>query len=215
MYQLYYCRGKASLAPHMLLEELAVPYQLIPIDVKSNQHRSPQYLALNPLGKIPLLIDKEMRISETAAICLYLADQHPEQHFAPKPGTVERGPLYQWLFFLTNTLQTELMIYFNPQRYGEIDQEGVKAHAYENISSMLELIENQLRENQLTARGPYFFGENCSVVDLMLLMLSRWTSDMAYPARSRSYFAEYLTLVAARPAIRRAFAAENIIAPYF
>lgn len=215
MYRLYYCRGKASLAPHMLLEELAVPYQLIPIDVKNNQHKSPQYLALNPVGKIPLLIDKEIRIAETAAICLYLADQYPDQNFAPRPDAVERGPFYQWLFFLTNTLQSELMIYFNPQRYSESDRQGVKKRADENISGMLDLIENQLLENQLTACGPYFFGENCSVVDLMLLMLARWTSDMTYPARGRACFADYLTLVASRPAVRRTFEVENILAPYF
>lgn len=215
MYRLYYCRGKASLAPHMLLEELAIPYQLIPIDVKNNQHKSPQYLALNPIGKIPLLIDKETRIAETAAICLYLADQYPEKNFAPGQGTAERGPFYQWLFFLSNTLQTELILYFNPQRYGKSNSEGIKQRAGENIAGMLDLIENQLRENFLNARGPYFFGNNCTVVDLMLLMLARWTSDMAYPARDRTHFSAYLALVAARPAVRRTFDAENILAPYF
>lgn len=215
MYQLYYCRGKASLTPHMLLQELDVPYQLIPIDVKNNQHKSPQYLALNPMGKIPLLVDNNINISETAAICLYLADKHPEKNFAPALGTASRGRFYKWLFFLTNSLQNELMIYFNPQGYSKSDSEGVKSHAYENISGMLALIENQLSENSVAAIGPYFLGENCTVIDLLLLMLSRWTSDLAHPARVRPYFAEYLKLVASRPAVISTFNAENIVAPYF
>ncbi len=104
MYQLYYCRGKASLTPHMLLQELDVPYQLIPIDVKNNQHKSPQYLALNPMGKIPLLVDNDTNISETAAICLYLADKHPEKNFAPALGTATRGHFYK-LFSPSGTCQ--------------------------------------------------------------------------------------------------------------
>ncbi len=103
MYLLYYCRGKASLAPHMLLEELDVPFRLVPIDVKNNQHKTLQYLALNPFGKIPLLIDNELKISETAAICLYLADRHPEKNFAPIPASYARAPFYKWLFFLTTS----------------------------------------------------------------------------------------------------------------
>lgn len=215
MYQLYYCRGKASLTPHMLLEELDVPYQLVPIDVKNNQHKTAQYLALNPMGQIPLLIDLDVKITETAAICLYLSDKHPEKNFAPALGTTKRGLFYKWLFFLTSNLQAELMIYFNPQHYSESDKAGVKVRAYENISGMLDLIENQLVENQSFATGPYFLGKHCSAVDLLLLMLSRWTSDLAYPARVRPCLNKLLNLVVSRPAVIRAFNDENIVAPYF
>jgi len=215
MYQLYYCRGKASLTPHMLLEELNVPYALVPVDVNNNQHKSPAYLTLNPAGKIPLLIDNGVVISETAAICLYLIDKHPEKNLAPTVGTVERAEFYKWLIYLTNTLQTELMIYFRPQKYSLIDDVNIKHNAYRNIAAMLDIIENALVANHAKNKGPYLLGEECSAVDLFILMLARWTRDFASPARARLRFSEYLQRVSSRPAVLRTFEAEEIHSPYY
>src|SRR4051812_4806431 len=108
MYKLYFFPGNANLAPHMLLEELGVEYELVLVDRDKNAQKSPEYLKLNPNGRIPTLLDGEFVLYETAAICLHLVDRHPQAGLAPQVGTVERAEFYKWLIYLTNTLQAEL-----------------------------------------------------------------------------------------------------------
>ena len=97
MIQLYYHPGNASLTPHMLLEELGAPFELVLVDRANAAHRSPEYLKLNPNGQIPVLVNGNFVLYETAAICLYLADMHPEARLAPPLQTNERAHFYQWL----------------------------------------------------------------------------------------------------------------------
>lgn len=101
MYKLFYFPRNASWAPHLLLAEMAVDYELVLVDRKTNAHKSNDYLALNPTGRIPTLADGDLLIFESAAICLYLCDQHPETHLIPKVGDPNRARFYQWLFILT------------------------------------------------------------------------------------------------------------------
>lgn len=91
MYQLYYYPSNANLAPHMLLEELGVPFELVLVDRDRNEHKGAEYLKLNPSGRIPVLVDGDLVLSETAAICLHLVDRHPQAGFTPALGTPERG----------------------------------------------------------------------------------------------------------------------------
>ncbi|MFO1200702.1 MAG: glutathione S-transferase N-terminal domain-containing protein [Burkholderiaceae bacterium] len=77
MLRLHYYPGNASLTPHVLLEELGVPYEPVLVDRTRDAHKSPEYLRLNPNGQIPVLVDGELVLYETAAICMHLADTHP------------------------------------------------------------------------------------------------------------------------------------------
>ncbi len=212
MYRLYYYPGKANLAPHMLLQEIGADYELRLVDTDANAQKSPEYLKLNPNGRIPTLVDGDFVLYETAAICLHLADRHPEAGLAPTTGTTQRAEFYQWLMYLNNTLQTELITYFYPERLADDEAmaERVKAHAEERIGAMLDLI-----EAKLAGGGPYLLGERYSAVDPYLLMLGRWTRSMRHPARERSHFGRYLETIAVRPAILRTFAAEGLSAPFF
>ena len=90
MYQLYYSPGKANLAPHMLLEEIGAPYELVAVDTERGAHRDAAYLKLNPNGRLPVLVDGDLVLYETAAICLHLADRHPEAGLAPALGSAAR-----------------------------------------------------------------------------------------------------------------------------
>src|SRR5947209_19455188 len=119
MIELHYYPGNASMAPHMLLEELGVRYRLAYVDRKVQAHKSPEYLKLNPNGLIPVLIDGDLVLYETAAVCLYLVDKFPEAGLAPKVGSVERAQFYKWMAWLTNTLQAALIIYFYPERWAD------------------------------------------------------------------------------------------------
>jgi glutathione S-transferase len=213
VYKLYYYPGNANLAPHMLLEELGVGYELALVDRDNNAQKSPEYLKLNPNGRIPTLIDGDLVLYETAAICLHLVDRHPQAGLAPAFGTVERAEFYKWLVYLTNTLQAELLTYFYPERLSD-DAEAtaqVKAHAEARIGGMLDLIENAFAVHG----GPYLLGARYRAVDPYLLMLCRWTRNMGNPARNRRHLGGYLERLVARPAIQRAFAGEGLGAPLF
>src|SRR5689334_11637477 len=97
MLELHYYPGNASMAPHLLLEELGVPYALRLVDRTRQAHKAPDYLKMNPNGLIPVLTDGDLVLYETAAICLHLVDTHPDAGLAPTIGTAERAHFYKWL----------------------------------------------------------------------------------------------------------------------
>ena len=211
MLQLHYFPGNASMTPHMLLEEIGAPYALQYVDRAVQAHKSAEYLKLNPNGLIPVLVDGDLVLYETAAICLHLADTHPAAALAPKLGSPERAHFYKWIAWLTNTLQAALIIYFYPERWADdpaaIAQ--VKAHAEASTGRMLDQLEAQLARHG----GPFLLGSSFSAIDPYALMLCRWTRGFARPARSLPLLGNYLRRLLERPAIQRAFAQEGLVAP--
>ena len=213
MIRLYYFPGNASLTPHMLLEEIGVPFELELVDRANAAHKSPEYLKLNPNGQIPVLVDGDLVLYETAAICLHLADTHPEARLAPPPGTAERAHFYKWFVWSTNTLQAMLMHYFYAERMvdeGNAAAAGqVKAHAEASIGGMLDQLDAQLASHG----QDWLLGATFAAVDPFALMLCRWTRGFARPARSLPHVGPYLQRVLARPAVQRAFATEKLQPP--
>jgi len=212
MYQLHYFPGNASLAPHMLLEEIGVPYELLLVDRANQAHKSPAYLKLNPNGLIPVLVDGDLVLYETAAICLYLADSHPQAELVPALGTAERAHFYKWLMWLTNTLQATLSIYFYPERWADEPHAvaQVKAHAEAKIGVLLDQLDSELARHG----KPWLLGEDYSAVDSYAMLMCRWTRGFARPARSLPHMGPYLQRVLARPAVQRSFAQEGLEKPW-
>jgi glutathione S-transferase len=213
MYRLFYYPGNASMTPHMALEEIGAPFELNLVDRDNNGHKSAEYLRLNPNGLIPVLVDGDLVLYETAAICLHLGDRHPESGLVPSElGSPARAHLYKWLIHLTNTLQPELITYYYPDR--EADDAAaaarVKTHAERRVGEIMGRI-----EAALGPEGPYLLGRRFSVADLYLFMLARWTRGMASPARTRPAIRKLCEFVTERPAVRRALATEGIAAPFF
>lgn len=91
MLQLHYAPSTAAMAPHILLEEIGLPFELLRVDTSAGAHKAPAYLALNPNGLVPVLTDGDLVLFESAAICLHLCDSHPAAGLAPAVGTVERA----------------------------------------------------------------------------------------------------------------------------
>ena len=212
MYKLFYYPSNASMAPHMLLEEIGCPYELVLVDRDNNAHKSADYLKLNPTGLIPVLVDGEQPIHQTAAICLHLTDKHPEAKMAPAVGDPLRPVCYQWLMYLTNTLQSELITYFYPERMADDADmtERVKVHAERRVGDMLDLLDAHLAKS-----GPFMLGAQYSVVDIYLFMLCRWTRMHANPAHARAHLKALINALVARPAIQRTFAQEKLPLPWF
>lgn len=213
MKKLFYSPGKASMAPHMVLEEIGQPFELVPVDTTQGAHKSTEYLRLNPNGLIPVLTDGDLVLYETAAICLHLADAHPQSQLAPELGTAARGQFYKWLMWLTNTLQTSLILYFYPERWVDADNAAgagqVQAHAESKIATLLDQLEAQLD----SSGGPWLLGRQYTVLDPYTLMLCRWTRGFAKPARARPLLGAYLQRVLERPAVLRAIRTEGLGQP--
>ena len=214
MLTLHHFPGNASLTPHLLLEEIGVPYALKLVDRANQAHKLPAYLKLNPNGLIPVLVDGDLVLYETAAICLHLVDTHPQAGLAPALGTPQRAHFYKRLIWLTNTLQAMLIHYF----YGErLVDEGnsaaaaqVKAHAEAKVGSMLEQL-----DAELAAHGQAWLqGTQYSAVDPYALMLCRWTRGFTRPARALPNLGPYLQRVLARPAVERSFEQEGLARPW-
>lgn len=211
MVTLYWYPGNASLAPHMVLEEVGSPFELRRVDKEAGEHRSAAYLQINPNGRIPTLVDGDLVLYESAAICLHLADRHPESGLAPKVGDPARPHLYKWLMFLTNTLQAYQQAYFHPDDFSEEpgDHPRIVAKAATNIGRTLDVT-----EAALAAGGPYLLGNRVSVADHFLLMLCRWTRMLERPARDLPATGRFLERMLQRPAVARTFADENLSRPY-
>ncbi len=217
MIQLHYYPSTAAVAPHIVLEEIGAPFELMLVDRTQDVHKTQQYLKLNPNGLIPALTQSgpegDLVLYESAAICLYLCDAFPQAALAPPLGTPERAHFYKWLMWLTNTLQATLIVYFYPERWvnagNAAGADEVKRHAELRVHGLLSLLDAELARHS----GPWLLGEHYSAVDAYALMLCRWTRNTARPARDRRQLGPYLQRVLARPAVQRAFATEKIAAP--
>jgi len=212
MYQLYYSPSTASMAPHILLEELHAQFELVLTDTATASHKSAEYLKLNPNGLIPTLVDGELVLFETAAICLHLCDKHAEAGLMPAVGSAKRGEAYKWLFWLSATLQSALIVYFYPERWVNDEQNAadVKAHAQAKVLSLLEQMEQQVSSHC----GHWFLGDEFSLVDIYAMMLCRWTRNFSgKKARDFPFLALWLQRMLARPAVQKVYAKEHIQPP--
>jgi glutathione S-transferase len=208
MLQLHYSPSDASLAPHMLLEEIGAPFGLKLVDRSVNGQKSPAYLRLNPNGLIPVLEDGDLVLYETAAILLHLADTHPAAQLVPALGTHQRAHFYKWLMWLANSLHATVVPFFYPQRWADETSAiaQVKAHAEARAGQLLDILDAELARHG----GPWLLGSAYSVADPYALMLGCWTRHFVRPARRLPNLGPYLQRVQARPAVQRALRSEGL-----
>jgi glutathione S-transferase len=215
MITLHYFPSNASFAPHVLLRELGVPFELRLVDRTQEAHKSPAYLKLNPNGLIPVLVDGDLVLYETAAILLHLADTHPHAALAPPLGTAERARFYKWLFWLSNTVQATMITYFYPDR--SVDEGNaagaaqVKAHAQARLDGCLHQIDDLLASHG----GPWLLGASYSAADSLAFMMCRWTRGFAgsRPARDYPHIGPYLQRMLERAAVKQAIEVEKLQPP--
>lgn len=215
MIQLHHYPSTASMVPHILLEELGTPFELVLVDRMRDQQKSPDFLRLNPNGLIPVLIDGDLVLYETAAICLHLCDTRPYAALAPPLGTAERAHFYKWMVWLTNTLQATLIVYFYPWRWVDLDNatgaEQVRRQAQRRVLELLEQLDAELAR----LGGPWFMGDAYSALDPFVFTLCRWTRSFSEgQARTLAHLGPYLQRMLARPAVQRALASEGLEPPF-
>ena len=118
--KLYFTPRTRAIRPRWLLEELGVPYELVRLDPAKQENRAPSYLALQPdFGDVPALVEGDVTLFESSAICLYLADRFPEKQLAPPVGSADRGYYYQWLLFAEVSIEPEVKAFLEHSRLSE------------------------------------------------------------------------------------------------
>ncbi len=213
MIHLHYYPGNASMTPHMVLRELGVPFELKLVDRAAGAHKTPAYLKLNPNGLIPVLVDGDLVLYETAAILLYLVDTHPAAGLAPAVGTPERAMFYKWLIWLSSTVQAMVPHYFYSDRMVAPGHAAGAAEVKAQAEAKLGTFYDQIDAHLASHGGPWFAGERFSVLDPYTLMLCRWSRNMHRPARTLPHIGPYLERMLARPAVQKVFEVEQLQVP--
>ncbi|HXV25488.1 MAG TPA: glutathione S-transferase family protein [Alphaproteobacteria bacterium] len=197
MYTLFWSPGSASMAPHAMLEELSVPYELTRVNL--DEPRDSRYLQLNPWNRVPTLLVDGKPIYEAAAICMHLCDRHPEKGLAPLPGSAERALYYQWLLFLADTLQPAFMRVYRPSHCSSdpADEVAIKEKGLKDVAQVWATLDRLLEGRS------WLVGERFSAADIYLHMLYTWDFDMSGLARRHANLAALFRRIHERPAVAR------------
>lgn len=175
----------------MLLEELGAPYELRVLNMKAGEQRRPEYLAINPLGKVPAILDGDALVTEQVAIFIHLADRFPEAGLAPAADHPSRGPYLRWLVYYAACYEPALV-----DRFLQRDPAPPMHSVYSDFDTMLGVIEAQL------GQGPYLLGDEISAADILWGGALRW-GMMFGIVPERPAFVDYAQRLNSRPAIRR------------
>ena len=206
MITLFSSPGTAGLVVHWMLIDLGVPHELRMLDFEKREHKTPEYLAINPNGVVPTLVIDGQPIFESPAIAMQLADSHPAANLAPPAGSLDRARYYQWFFFMANYLQPAYRLWFYAaEGAGEANSEDTKAQARMRIESGWSTL-----DKHLAAHGPYLLGEQLTAADFMMTMLMRWSRNMPKPAHTWPALAEHARRMKARPSFRELYAREGL-----
>jgi len=183
-----------------MLEELGVPFDLVTLDLQRNEQRSDEYLAINPMGKVPALRHEGVLITEQPAILMYLADLHPEKRLAPSIDDPLRGPYLRWMVFYGSCFEPAIMDLSQKR-----EPMPAMACAYGDYDSVMQVIAAQLKQ------GPWLLGERFTAADVL------WGGALNYGMMFKlvpewPVFRDYIERVQSRPAIRRASELDEALA---
>jgi len=189
---LFHAPNSRSGAVRFLLDELGADYRLHMLDLTKNEQRAPEYLAVNPMGKVPALLHDGALVTEQPAIFIYLADLFPEAGLAPGLRDPLRGPYLRWMAFYGSSFEPAVI-----DRAMQREPASPSLCPYGDYDTMLATFTRQLRA------GPYLLGERFSAVDILWATALGWiTAFKLVPALPE--IVDYIARVNARPAAQRA-----------
>lgn len=195
--KLFWCPKTRAMRALWLLEEAGVPFERVRIDIRDSQAKAdPEFRAASPLGKVPALVDGAVKISDSGAICAYIADAYPQAGLAPPIGDPQRGLYLQWLMFTNSNIEPAMMEKFSglaPNR---------TSHGWGDYASVLETLRDGLRT------GPWILGERFCAADVMLGS-AVYFLDMFKILGDEPVLKAYLERCLARPAAQRAFSEQG------
>ena len=208
MITLYTMPGSSSTAPRIALDEAGADYELVQVerDDAGNNISPADYAALNPMGKVPTLVDGELVMTEAAACCLYVAEKYPDAALMPRVRSDDWARTLRWLTLLTNTAQSAFLRWYYPDQY-TTDTDGleaVQAASVAELARVAEVLAAQIGD------GPFLIGTQFTVADAFLAMLTGWSQDLDAGSRwsDNAALAAHYNAVAQRPAAGAALVAE-------
>jgi len=195
---LYHAAPSRSSVVHWMLEEVGEPYEIHFLSLKNGDNRKPDYLKVNPMGKVPALRHGGTVITEVAAICTYLADAFPQAGLNVPVGDPRRGPYLKWLFFSPSCAEPAMMDRMFPRK----DAAPRAALGYGDYDTTFEVLADAVRE------GPWILGERFTAADVVIGSLLRW-GMMFKGVPEQPEFVAYAGRCAERPAAKRATAKDQ------
>ncbi|MGQ4659555.1 glutathione S-transferase N-terminal domain-containing protein [Lysobacter sp. F6437] len=189
---LYHHPHSRSAGARVMLEELGVDYRIELVNLQAGEQRRPEFLALNPLGKLPTLVDGDTVVTEQVAVYLHLADRFPEAGLAPAIGDPARGEYLRWMVYYASCFEPAVV-----DRSMKRDAAEPMISPYRDFDSMLAALEAQI------AKGPWVLGERFSAADVLWGAALNWTTQFGLVPRS-DVIGQYIERTQARPAFQRA-----------
>ena len=197
--KLYHRSQSRSVRPRWLLEEIGAPYELVTLDHAKGEDKTPAYLKIHPHGAVPALVDGDLALFESAAICSYLADKFPDKRLAPPVGSTARGLYYQWMHYAMATLEPPvLQVFMNTVMLPEAERSAKAADAgRQQFAEVARVLSSAL------ANKPYLLGEQFSAADVMIGSTLGWGQFMGLLSDQPTLSA-YVARLTERPAYQRA-----------
>ncbi len=167
-YRLYGAIWTRATGPLMVLKELELEHEVIPVDTLAGEHREEAFLRINPAGYLPALTTPEgEHLHEAAAIMLYLAERHGAGRLVPAADETDRGRFLSLYFFLTNDIQPPAKRFFYPQRYALHPEDVAETRARAHAATLERWA---VLESELAGRGPWHLGERFSLADIQVAL---------------------------------------------
>jgi glutathione S-transferase len=185
--KLYYNPRSRAVIAKWMLDECAADYEIVPVDFEKREHKSPEFLKINPAGKLPALVDGDSKIFEGAAICLYLGDKFPQANLAPEIGAPERGRYLSLMVYSTSQLEPAM----GDALVG--GQPATMQRGWTDFETAKDVIEGELGD------GPYLFGNWFTAADVMIGSMFIWRR-LFTSQPDRPKLEAYVDRLLARPA---------------
>jgi glutathione S-transferase len=202
MLKLYYAAGTCALAPHIALEEAGATYEAVRLDFRNNDQRKPDYLAINPKGRVPALVTGEGVLTETPALLAYLAQHFPEAGLAPVNDPFAFAQVQAFNGYLSSTVHVAHAHRLRGHRWADDPAaiQAMKQKVPESVGDAFKLLEATM------FKGPWVMGERYTVCDAYLFTVARWMEgDGVDPAQFPALLG-HRQRMAERPAVVRALA---------
>jgi glutathione S-transferase len=199
---LYHAAPSRSSIVHWMLEELGEPYDVHLLSLANGDNRKPDYLAVNPMGKVPALKHGDTVITEASAICAYLADEFPRAKLNIPIGDPRRGIYLKWLFFGPSCIEPAITDRAFPRK----EEARRAALGYGDFDTVIDVV-----AKAVSGKGPYIMGEQFTAADVVIGSTLRWGVIFKL-LPERPEFLAYTTRLAERPALQRSEAKDKELA---
>lgn len=205
-YTLYYSPSGASMAVHWMLIEMGIAFDAQLVDIDTGAQHTPEYLRLNPAGRVPTLTIDGIPRTESAALLMLLAERHPEALLAPIPNSPHRAEWLELMVYLANTLLPAMRDWFYADTDGEPQgAAAVQALARRRIEAAWERLNMHLADGR-----DYLVGGRLSTADFLAIMLMRWSRNMPRPVSEWPTLNRLAALIRARPSWQRLYQIEAL-----